>query len=146
MRILAALAAMTMIAGCRDKGERSAPPSAVAPSTAAEPAAPTPEQVIAQASIYDLELVMTDQAGRPIGLDVHRGHVTLVAMFYGSCLTVCPRLMHDVSEMIAAVPGKDVRALLVSFDAARDTQDRLAALGREHNFDPDRFRDRKSVV
>jgi protein SCO1/2 len=66
--------------------------------------------------------------------------VTLIAMFYGSCLTACPRLMHDVSVLVAAVPTADIRVLLVSFDAARDTPARLAELGTQHGFDPDRYR------
>lgn len=142
MRIAALVIAVLATAGCHDKRERSAPPAAVAPDQAptAEPVEPAPFAPTAAASIYDLELLMIDQANRPIGLDVHRGHVTLIAMFYGSCLTACPRLMHDVSELVAAVPDVDVRVLLVSFDAARDTPARLAELAQQHGFDPDRYR------
>ena len=140
MRIAALLAAAMAVAGCHDKRERSAPPSAVATNDALDRAPDPAAPQLGAASIYDLELAMVDQSGRPIGLDVHRGHITLIAMFYGSCLTACPRLLHDVSELVAAVPGTDLRVLLVSFDAARDTPARLAELGTEHGFDPDQYR------
>jgi protein SCO1/2 len=111
------------------------------PPTRAAPVATTAEDVEALAawSVYDVELAMLDHRGQAIALDVHRGHPTLVAMFYGSCTTACPRLLHDVETIVDALPPErraDTRVLLVSFDAARDTTARLAELAAQYELDP----------
>jgi protein SCO1 len=56
-----------------------------------------------------------------------------MTMFYGSCTVACPALIDDVKRTVAELG--DVRVVLVSFDAARDTPDKLAELARIHDLD-----------
>jgi protein SCO1/2 len=106
---------------------------------AAAPTATTkPPKLGSGPSLYDLDLALTAQTGAPIRLDVDRGHPTLISMFYGSCTAACPALIDRIARTIDQVPEparSETRVLLVSFDPARDTPDRLARLAHEHHLD-----------
>ena len=109
----------------------SPPPSAAAatPATPATPLGP---------SIYDLPVRLVDAHGHASGLDVARGKPVLVTMFYGSCAVACPLLVSEVGQVLAELPEparRDVRVLLVSFDAARDTPAHLAEIVRDRKLD-----------
>ena len=89
-------------------------------------------------SIYDLPMDLTDADGRAIHLDVSRGHVTVVTMFYGSCTVVCPLIIAELKQTLEDLPPavrEDTRVLLVSFDPARDTPQRLKQLVTERTLD-----------
>ena len=93
-------------------------------------------------SLYQLEAQLTTQRGVRAGLDMDRGHPTLVAMFYGSCPAACPMLIdaiHAYEEELDAASRARLRVLLVSFDAARDTPPQLERLARLHRADPVRW-------
>ena len=93
-------------------------------------------------SIYQLEAQLTTQRGLHAGLDLDRGHPTLIAMFYGSCPAACPMLIDAMQAYEGDLdpPGRArLRVLLVSFDAARDTPPRLEQLARLHRADPARW-------
>lgn len=134
-RLVLALLLALLFAAC--SSQREAPSPAPAP----QPVAAQPSKVItldAQPSIYDLDTAMTDASGKAIKLDVDRGHVTIIAMFYASCTIVCPLTVSDIKQTIAALPPaaqNDVRVLLVSFDPARDTPAVLAGLAKQHQLD-----------
>lgn len=85
-------------------------------------------------SIYDVALTITDAGGQRVGLDVDRGHPTLISMFYGSCPAACPALIDTIGRTLDRLP-KDTRVLLVSFDPARDTPEHLRELARAHHLD-----------
>ena len=128
-----------MLAACST--DKPAPPSP-APIAATQPArAAEPSKVIALepgASIYDLETSMTDASGIPTKLDVDRGHVTIIAMFYGACAVSCPVTIADIKQTLDVLPEaaqRDVRVMLVSFDPARDTPAVLAGLVQQHRLD-----------
>jgi protein SCO1/2 len=109
----------------------AAPPTA-APEAVQQTAAPLGP------SLYDLPVRLVDARGRAIGLDVARGTPVLVTMFYASCSVACPLLVSEVGQVLAELPepaGSQTRVLLVSFDAERDTPDRLAELVRERKLD-----------
>jgi protein SCO1/2 len=111
---------------------RDATPTPVPVETAAAPAAPLGP------SIYDLPVHLTDAQGHAIGLDVARGTPVLVTMFYASCSIACPLLVSEVGQVLAELPEparSRARVLLVSFDAERDTPERLAELVRERKLD-----------
>ncbi|HEU4615365.1 MAG TPA: SCO family protein [Kofleriaceae bacterium] len=111
---------------------RDATPTPAPVETAAAPAAPLGP------SIYDLPVHLTDSQGRAIGLDVARGAPVLVTMFYASCSIACPLLVSEVGQVLAELPEparSHTRVLLVSFDAERDTPERLAELVRERKLD-----------
>jgi protein SCO1/2 len=114
-------------AGCSD--DRAKDP----PAVAAE----------AQASIYPLDLALRDQDGRPIGLDVFRGHPVIISMFYGTCPAACPLLIAHVKSVESRLDPRlraDTRVLLVSFDPARDTPAVLRATGERHGVDMARWK------
>lgn len=94
------------------------------------------------ASLYNLKLELTDQAGTKRSLDLYRGHPVLIAMFYGSCPNVCPLIFEGVHATEAALPeGKraNVRVIMVSIDPEHDTTEVLARLAKERRADPARW-------
>jgi protein SCO1/2 len=97
----------------------------------ATPAAPASTEP----SIYDLGLTLRDARGEQIGLDSARGRPVVMTMFYGSCAVACPAMIGEIKRVLAEVERDDVRVLLVSFDAARDTPTQLAALAKLHGLD-----------
>ncbi len=93
-------------------------------------------------SMYQLQAQLTTQKATAVRLDLYRGYPTLVSMFYGSCPAACPMLITamQVYESQLDPPSRArLRVLLVSFDAARDTPRRLAALASLHHADPERW-------
>lgn len=93
-------------------------------------------------SIYQLHSRLTTQSGAPAQLDLYRGHPVLISMFYGSCPAACPMLitsMQVYESHLDAARRERLRALLISFDPARDTSERLAALAGLHRADPARW-------
>jgi protein SCO1/2 len=134
-RVLLPILFALALAACRDK---SAPP----PPPAAQPApAPVETAQVLGPSIYDLPITLTTSMGAQVGLDVSKGHPVLVSMFYASCTTACPLLLSEVIQTVDQLPPdqqRDIRVVLVSFDGARDTPDKLATLARERHLD-DRF-------
>lgn len=94
------------------------------------------------ASLYNLKLELTDQAGAKRSLDLYRGHPVLIAMFYGSCPNVCPLIFEGVHATEAALPAAtraNVRVLMVSIDPEHDTPEVLARLAKERRADPARW-------
>ena len=82
-------------------------------------------------SIYALSASLVDQRGRPVGLDVFRGHPVLISMFYASCPDACPLLIADLQRIERDLSPRiraDLRIVLVSLDPGRDPPDALLAL------------------
>jgi len=93
-------------------------------------------------SLYQLPAQLTTQQGIRTGLDVDRGHPTVISMFYGSCPAACPMLITAIQVYEAQLdePSRDrLRVLMVSFDAARDTPPQLAQVAKLHRADPGRW-------
>lgn len=120
------------LAACRATQPAPEPVPALDAAVSSTETAPT---VPLGPSIYELELPLRDAKGHTIGLDVHRGHVTLVAMFYASCPVACPVLIDEIKTTLAEAGRADARVLLVSFDPARDTPEKLASLVAERGLD-----------
>jgi len=100
-------------------------------------AAPVPSD-----SLYQLDVPMVDQHGAAVNLGVHRGHVTIVSMFYASCPMACPLLIEDVRALeakLSPADRADVRVLLVSLDPARDTPEKMAEVVTRHGVDDARW-------
>lgn len=89
-------------------------------------------------SLYQMQVVLTDQGGRPVKLDLYAGHPVLITMFYGSCPHVCPMLVFTIQryerELSDASRGR-LRVLLVSLDPDRDTPARLTEVTQRHRVD-----------
>ncbi len=94
-------------------------------------------------SLYDLQLTLVDQDGRPFGLDGYRGHPVLISMFYASCPYACPTLISQIQKFersLAPRPHEELRVLLVSFDPERDSAEKLKQLSLERHVDESRWR------
>ncbi len=93
-------------------------------------------------SVYQLPAQLTTQQAATAGIDLYRGHPTLISMFYGSCPAACPMLITATQvyeSHLAPSSRARLRVLLVSFDAARDTPEQLARLAKLHRADPTRW-------
>lgn len=103
-------ALLLCLGGCAPSPD--APPSgdrvAVAGTNSASPA-PSPVHPAASSpddpavSLYDLRLDLTNAEGATVGVDVGRGHPTLVSMFYTTCPAACPILIATIQAIEAAV-------------------------------------------
>ena len=94
------------------------------------------------ASLYDLELSLTDQAGASHEIDLYRGKRVLVTMFYGRCPMACPLLIDTLRAIETAIPEAeraDLRVLMVSIDPEHDTPQALAALAKQRRIDSRRW-------
>ncbi len=94
-------------------------------------------------SLYDYHAALIDQDGKPVGLDIFRGHPVVVAMFYASCKYSCPLLLSALTHLesqLDATHRADVRVLLISFDSANDTPEILCALANDRHLDLARWK------
>jgi protein SCO1/2 len=97
-----------------------------------------PPAASAAGSLYELALPLQTASGASAGLDLHRGHPVLIAMFYGTCTQACPLTVAKLRSIEAALPEaqrREMRVLLVSLDPARDTPAAMARLGARHGLD-----------
>ena len=89
-----------------------------------------------ETSVYRLRGAFTDQDGRAFELSSLRGSPVLMAMFYGSCRTMCPIIIEDARAVDAALSASEreqLRVVLVTIDPERDTPERLRALAAERS-------------
>jgi protein SCO1/2 len=131
--------AIAAVAGLLAAGVAAAPPAAAEDhhNKAMEAAPPRRD------SIYALSASLVDQFGRPVGMDLFRGHPVLIAMFYATCRDTCPLLIADLQRIEGELPPRiraDLRIVLVSLDPGRDTLDALRALARARQVDESRWR------
>jgi len=79
-------------------------------------------------SLYRLDLTLVDQDAHAFRLSDRAGKPQLVSMFYTSCQYTCPLIVEAMKKNQSTLTA-DERArlpmLLVSFDAKRDTPERL---------------------
>ncbi len=93
-------------------------------------------------SLYHLDVALVDQDGQATTLAEHRGHPTVISMFYASCPTACPLLIGDVLALEDALPTdvrEDTRVLLVSLDPARDTPEKMSQVISDRSLDTNRW-------
>lgn len=93
-----------------------------------------PADVVPGASLHQLDVAMTSQAGETVTWgDLGDGPV-LVAMIYSSCTTACPMIVAEV-QRIRKEADSDARVLLITMDPARDTPAALTAMKERHSLD-----------
>ena len=93
-------------------------------------------------AIYQLQAVLTNQAGAQHGLDVYAGQPVLITMFYGSCPAACPLLIDTLHAVERAAPPAQrdrLRVLMISIDPQRDTPQSLQELARVRHIDGSRW-------
>jgi len=94
------------------------------------------------ASLYQMHEKLLNQDARPIDLDVYRGQPVLVTMFYGSCPATCPLIidtLRAVERKLDEPKRQQLRVLLVSLDAGRDTPEALRKVADERRIDTSRW-------
>lgn len=104
--------------------------------------APRAAQPLPDTSVYTLDLPWTDQEGRAFRFASLAGTPSVVLMFYGTCRGACPVLVRDLQRVEAAVSPEArarTRFILVTFDPATDTAERLRELAAERHLDTARW-------
>lgn len=89
-------------------------------------------------SLYRLGVALTDQDGHSFRLADRQGKPQLVSMFYTSCQYTCPLTVEALKKNQAALSASEranLRVLLVSFDAQRDTPARLKEVQAQRKID-----------
>jgi protein SCO1 len=121
-------------------GERRAP-TPVVPSAGAANSGPA--KALPGASLYQLDADWQDQHGDHVKLDLWRGSVVAVVLFFGTCESACPALVHDLTRIEAELPHSALdrlRALLVTIDPQHDGIEQLAAYARDEDLPVERWR------
>ena len=88
------------------------------------------------ASIYQLDVELTDEGGEPFPWNNVRGHPTFVGMIYTQCTSACPMIisaLQNVDDSLPAEVRDEARYLLISFDPERDTAEALSRTKRDHD-------------
>jgi protein SCO1/2 len=125
-RLLTVILCLTISGACGRESQTSLPASTAPPEAAV--AADT-------GSVYDLDVRMTDAAGRARPLTDLRGQLIVAAMMYTSCTSICPRVTADmkaVEEQLAARGVDDVTFALFSLDPGRDDPAALKGFAELH--------------
>lgn len=112
--------------------------------SAAEPKPPCcralpPGKPLTDKSLYQLDSTWTSDVGREVQLDVLRGRVQVVAMFFAQCEYACPIIVENMRAIETALPvalRDRVDFLLVSFDTERDTPAVLRAYRKKTKLAP----------
>jgi len=112
-----------------------ADPHAAHKEAAAKPVTAQPVEI----KLSDVELL--NQNGKPVKLksELIGERIVVMDFIYTTCTTVCPvlsALLADVQGKLGKDVGKDVALVSMTVDAARDTPQRLKALGEKHNAGP----------
>jgi formylglycine-generating enzyme required for sulfatase activity/cytochrome oxidase Cu insertion factor (SCO1/SenC/PrrC family) len=105
-----------------------------------KPAGPT--EVFAGRSLWQLPGRWERASGGELELAELRGAPALLLLFYGSCDSACPALVHSLQQVDRELsPGarETLRFVLVTIDPERDTREALARYARERELDPQRW-------
>ncbi|HEY7872501.1 MAG TPA: SCO family protein [Rudaea sp.] len=89
-------------------------------------------------SVYRLPVALTDQDGRAFHLADRAGKPQLVSMFYTSCQYMCPLIVESLKRTQKAIVDEGSMkpaVLLVSFDAAHDTPEKLKLVFGQRKLD-----------
>ncbi len=90
-------------------------------------------------SLHHLDAVWTDAHGEQLRLPDLAGGPAMITMFYGSCATACPILLHKARRLQEAT-GLDLPVLAVTFDPGADTPEALRRYAEERGYDRDDWR------
>jgi protein SCO1 len=104
---------------------------------------PGPSTSLPGASLYELDADWQDQRGSHVKLDLWRGNVVAVVLFFGTCESACSALVHDLTRIESELPEPArarLRALLVTIDPERDGIEQLADYARHESLPEERWR------
>ncbi|WP_457097413.1 SCO family protein [Lysobacter sp. P5_B9] len=110
--------------------------------SAATLAAPTTPPPLPRDSVYQLPLLLTNQAGQASDWRLRRGKPQLVSMFYTSCKYICPLIVDSgkaIEKNLTPAQQQQLGILLISMDPARDDAAALKAIADKRNLDTRRW-------
>jgi len=81
---------------------------------------------------------LTNQLGRPVGLDSLAGHVWVADVVFSRCPTQCRKLSRQMQRIQGALPA-GVRLVTLTADPEFDLPDVLARYGKQYEADPGRW-------
>lgn len=138
MYVAGVLLVCAAASACGRTGVVSPPP----PSASRASASAHAVEEDAAGSIFALDVALVDQNGATLRLADLAGHPMVVTMGYASCTSVCPRVIEDMKAVERALGARaqDVRFVLLSLDAARDSPPALRQFARDHHLDLARWR------
>ncbi len=94
------------------------------------------------ASIYHLPVTLERVGHGEVPLVSLAGSPVVITMFYSSCLVICPMLTVAMQKTALALDPSQraqVRFVMVSLDAERDTVAKLADFAADHHIDTDQW-------
>lgn len=117
--------------GLAEKPDERVTPAEAAPAPAVEP--------VPGASMYQLDVPLTNHDGQSTTWAELQGEPVLTAFISTSCSTDCAMILKEVETIVDAVDGDDspakMKVLLISMDPARDTPEALKAYADLHSLD-----------
>jgi protein SCO1/2 len=128
-RLAAGFLSLLIVAGCGQPSAR-------------EEAAPLTSAARAEPSIFDLDIVFTNQDGEPTTLAELAGRPIVAAMMFTNCKSVCPRIAEDMKgldQLLSAEERARVRFIMFSLDPENDTPAALRGFARDHHLDTARW-------
>lgn len=93
---------------------------------------------LSDASLYQLESVWTNDAGKAVQLETLQGRPQVATLFFTSCTYACPLLVYDMQQIEKAFPAElrsKIGFTLVTIDPERDTPEVLKAYRISHHLD-----------
>jgi len=100
----------------------------------------TSDAPLPELSIYHAAAEWTDQNGKTLRLRDLAGKPVAISMIYLTCTYTCPATVMHMRKLQKALPEsvrKDATFVLVSFDPARDTADKMRAFAKKHDLGPE---------
>ena len=146
------IAAALLLAACNQQNAQPAPSSAPSNAPAASTAAPAASNVQAAsgasasapaaAKSVDVrkdniggDFTLTDGSGKPFSLSSLKGKVVLLTFGFTNCPDVCPTELLTFNDTFKQLgeQSKDVAAVFVSVDPARDTPELIGRYAAQFN-------------
>ncbi|UOF01535.1 SCO family protein [Bdellovibrio reynosensis] len=86
-------------------------------------------------SLYQFDSKWIDKNGKEFELKSLKGEPRIVSMLYTRCLTACPLLVNEVSEVIKKLPEakKNISVTLFSFDSEKETPETMKDFLKKRN-------------
>lgn len=94
-------------------------------------------------SLYQLEMMLSDQDGKTFPLTSLRGQLVIVSMFYAHCPNACPMLIHKIQTIekkLTDTERSNLKVVLVSLAPDADTDSVLKGLAKKQEVDETRWR------
>jgi protein SCO1 len=112
------------------------PPCCSIKSSSHSPKTNTPP--LSDTSLYQLESVWTNDAGKALQLGTLQGRPEVVALIFTRCTYACPLLVHDMQQIEKTLPAElrpKIGFTLITMDPDRDTPEVLKAYRATHHLE-----------